>query len=82
MSTLYRSGNWIIVMHGNEHPPVHVHVLHPDGMASIGMDGTVQNRGIPGKVIAQALAWVASHHADIRAEWGRLNNPLDRSASS
>jgi len=81
MSTLHRSGNWIIVMHGNEHPPVHVHVLHPDGMASIGIDGTVLNRGIPSKVIAQAQAWISSHQADIRAEWTRLNNPHDRSAS-
>jgi len=69
-------------MHGNEHPPVHVHVLHPDGMASIGSDGAVQNRGVPAKVIAQALAWISSHHADIRAEWARLDNPHDRSESS
>jgi len=56
-------------------------IPHPDGRASIGIDGTVQNQGVPGKVIAQAQAWVASHKADIRAEWTRLNNPHDRSAS-
>jgi len=82
MSTLHRSGNWSIKVWGHEHPPVHVHVLHPDGRASIEIDGTVQNRGVPAKVIVQALAWVASHQADIRAEWGHLHNPLDRSTSS
>jgi len=81
MSTLYRSGNWAIKMRGNEHPPVHVHILHPDGKASIGIDGTVLNRGVPAKVIAQALAWISGHQADIRAEWERLHNPPDRTSS-
>jgi len=81
MSTLHRSGNWEIKVWGNEHPPVHVHVLHPDGRASIGIDGVVKNRGVPAKVIAQALAWVAAHEADIRAEWAHVKNPPDRSAS-
>jgi len=56
MGKLYGTGNWIIKVQGHEHPPIHVHVLHPDGRAVIGIDGTVINRGVPAKVIAQAVA--------------------------
>jgi len=82
MGTLHRANNWLIKVQGNEHPPVHVHVLHPDGRASIGLDGTVRNRGVPASVIAQALAWIADHETAVRAEWERLHNPPDRSAST
>jgi len=78
MGRLYGTGNWLIKVQGHEHPPVHVHVLHPDGRAVIGMDGTVSNRGVPARVIAQAVAWVAANPDVIRAEWTRMHNPPAR----
>jgi len=79
MGKLHSAENWLVKVQGNEHPPVHVHVLYPDGRASIGLDGAVHNRGVPAAVMAQALAWVAANPTLIRAEWARLNNPPDRS---
>jgi len=75
MGKLHSTNNWLIKVQGNEHPPVHVHVLHPDGKAAIGVDGSVINSGIPAKVIAQALAWVLANADTVRAEWLRMNNP-------
>jgi hypothetical protein len=79
MGKLYDQGNWLICVQGNEHPPVHVHVLHPDGRAVMGLDGSVLNRGVPAPVIAAAAAWVAANIEAIRAEWERMNNPPIRS---
>jgi len=82
MGKLHSAGNWVIKIQGNEHPPVHAHVLHPDGRASIGIDGTVHNRGVPAVVIAQALAWMAANTDAVRTEWERMHNPPDRSRGS
>ena len=78
MGKIHSAGSWIIKVQGNEHPPVHAHVLHPDGRASIGIDGTVVNSGVPANVIAQAVAWIVKNAADVRAEWDRMNNPPPR----
>ncbi len=75
MGKLYTASNWVIRVQGNEHPPVHVHVIHPDGKAVVHLDGTVLNRGVPAVVIAQAVAWVAANAETVRAEWARMNNP-------
>jgi len=78
MGKLYSTSNWIVKVQGNEHPLVHVHVLHPDGRAVAGLDGSVLNHGIPSSVITEALAWVRAHVDAIRPEWARMNNPPDR----
>ena len=78
MGRVHSAGNWVIKVQGNEHPPVHAHVLHPDGRASIGLDGTVVNSGASVSVIAQAVAWVTANAALVRAEWDRMNNPPPR----
>jgi hypothetical protein len=78
MGKLLGVGNWLIRVQGNEHPPVHVHVIHPQGKAVVHLDGTVLNRGAPATVIAQAVAWVTSHAAEVRDEWDRMNNPPAR----
>jgi len=75
MGKLYSASNWLIKVQGNEHPPVHVHVLHPDGRAAVGLDGAVINSGVPAKVIADAVAWVLANPDVIRTEWQRMNNP-------
>ncbi|MCC6193574.1 MAG: DUF4160 domain-containing protein [Burkholderiales bacterium] len=80
MGKLHTASNWVIRVQGNEHPPVHVHVIHPDGKAVIHLDGTVLNRGVPAAVIAQAVAWVTANAQTVRAEWVRMNNPPGRQA--
>jgi hypothetical protein len=75
MGKIYTGDGWIIKVQGNEHPPVHVHVLHPEGKAAIGLDGAVKNSGVPLAVIKAALAWVATHNETVRAEWARMNEP-------
>jgi hypothetical protein len=35
MGKIYFTNGWLIRVQGNEHPPVHVHVLHPNGKALI-----------------------------------------------
>jgi len=75
MGKIHSAGNWLIKVQGNEHPPVHVHVLHPDGKAIIEVDGTVINSGIPAKVITEAVTWVLANVDAVRAEWQRMNNP-------
>lgn len=54
MGKLHAHGNWIIKVFGNEHAPVHVHVIHPDGLATIALDGTVKNSGVPKAVLDRA----------------------------
>jgi hypothetical protein len=78
MGKLHGEGRWLIRVQGNEHPPVHVHVIHPDGKAVVQLDGTVLNRGVPAAVIVRAVAWVTANADVIRAEWDRMNNPPAR----
>ena len=78
MGKIHAASNWIIKVQGNEHPPVHAHVLHPNGRASVGVDGTVINSGVPADVIVQAVAWVTANATAVRAEWDRMNNPPPR----
>ncbi len=73
MAILFRQGNWWIRVNGDEHPPVHCHLIHPDGDALIGLDGKTLVRRVPKSVVALAREWVLAHADDILAEWERLN---------
>jgi hypothetical protein len=70
MGKLYSGEGWIIVVRGNEHPPVHAHVLHPDGK--------VVNAGVPAKVLRAAQTWIDANAKDVRREWATMNNPRRR----
>jgi len=79
MGKVHAHGNWFLKVFGNEHPPVHVHVIHPDGKAVVYLDGSVvMGKPVPDAVISQVVAWVAAHETEIRAEWRRMDNPPDR----
>lgn len=78
MGKIYTGDGWFITVHGNEHPPVHAHLLHPDGKAILALDGTVKNLGVPAKVITAARCWVVDHAAIVTAEWAKMNNPRKR----
>ena len=80
MAKIHAESNWSIKVLQWEHPPVHVHVDHPDGMAVVFLDGSTMNarRRVPTAVIKAAVAWIVDHEAEIRAEWLRLDNPEDR----
>jgi len=75
---LYSDEGWIIVVRGNEHPPVHAHVLHPDGRAAVYLSGKVVNAGVPENVLRAAQAWIDANTKDIRREWATMNNPRRR----
>lgn len=78
MGKIHSVANWYIRVQGFEHPPVHVHVVHPDGKAVIHLDGTDINSGVPAAVLKQAKEWVQANQESIRAEWVRMNNPPAR----
>jgi hypothetical protein len=63
-----------------EHAPVHAHVVHPDGVAVVFLDGSTldAHRKVPASVRKAAAAWVVAHEAEVCAEWLRLDNPEDR----
>jgi hypothetical protein len=78
MGKIYTGDGWILKVQGDEHPPLHVHLLHPDGKASIALNGEVQNTGVPDNAIAIASAWIAQNTVMIEAEWAKMNNPKKR----
>lgn len=78
MGKIYTGNGWIIKVQGAEHPPVHVHVLHPDGKAVLFLDGTVINNGVPPRMLADATAWVAVNATTIMQEWQAMGNPEKR----
>ena len=78
MGKIYSGAGWIIVVRGNEHPPVHAHVLHPDGKAAVYLSGKVVNAGVPAKVLRAAQAWIDANTKDVRRERVTMNNPRRR----
>lgn len=78
MGKIYEGDGWIIKVQGAEHPPVHVHLLHPDGKAIIKLDSTVVNSGVPVKVVHEARCWVAENSELILLEWRKMGNPEKR----
>ncbi len=80
MGKIYTENGWLIRVQGNEHPPVHVHVLHPNGKALITLDGDVKNSGVPAKVIKQAVDWIKANSTVIKLEWQKMNNPRGKSS--
>jgi hypothetical protein len=73
MGIVYKSGNWWIRVNGDEHPPVHCHVVHPDGEALLYVSGKTINRRVPEAVVSQAQSWLTEHADAVRIEWEHLN---------
>jgi hypothetical protein len=69
MGKIFAGDGWLIKVQGDDHPPIHAHVLHPDGKASIALDGTVKNSGVPAKVMGTAIAWITGNPGVVEAEW-------------
>jgi hypothetical protein len=80
MGKIYTENGWLIRVQGNEHPPIHVHVLHSNGKALITLDGEVKNSGVPAKVIKQAVDWIKANPTVIELEWQKMNNPRGKSS--
>lgn len=78
MGKIFTGNGWIIKVQGAEHPPVHVHVLHPGGKAILFLDGTVINSGVPAKIVAEAKVWVVENMALVMQEWLIMGNPEKR----
>jgi hypothetical protein len=78
MGKIYSGNGWILKVHGNEHPPIHAHLLHPNGKATIAINGDIQNAGVPSKIVKEAKDWVVSHPDELLTEWHKMNNPQQR----
>ena len=78
LGKIFSGEGWIIVVRGNEHPPVHAHVLHPDGKAAVYLNGAVVNAGVPAKVLRAARDWIDANPEEVRREWATMNNPRRR----
>jgi hypothetical protein len=63
---------------GAEHPPMHVHLLHPDGKAVLFLDGTAINSGVPSRIVTEAAAWIAANSTIVLAAWLAMGNPEKR----
>ena len=73
MGALYKQNGITIRVNGNEHPPVHAHVLHADGNALVYLSGKTLNRGVPADALKSAQAWIKEHAEEIKTEWQRWN---------
>lgn len=56
MGALFKQYGITIRVNGNEHPPVHAHVLHADGNALVYLTGKTLNRGVPADALKLAQA--------------------------
>lgn len=76
MGTIYKTGKFTIRVNGSEHPPVHAHVLHPDGRAMVYLNGIVKNTGVPDAVMKEAKSWIAANQQAVLDEWNTCNPKL------
>ena len=74
MGKIYTGNGWILKVQGAEHPPVHVHLLHPNGKAVLYLDGRVINTGVPPRIVAEAAAWISENSAMVVTEWATMGN--------
>jgi hypothetical protein len=74
MTTMHRTGRWILKVYGLEHGIAHFHLLTPNGRAVVAIeDGTVLAGSAPKRALAEARAWAKEHVPELLAEWRRLN---------
>jgi hypothetical protein len=73
MGALYKQHGITIRVNGNEHLPVHAHVLHADGNALVYLSGKTRNRGVPADALKSAQTWIKEHADEIKTEWQRWN---------
>ncbi len=78
MGKIFTGSGWIIRVHGDEHPPIHAHVIHPDGKVVIALDGAVIGSGVPKAIVTQARAWIMANREAVEKEWETMNNPRRR----
>ncbi len=78
MGKILTGNGWILKVQGAEHPPVHVHLLQPDGKAVLFLDGTAINSGVPSRIIVEAAAWIAANNSIVLADWQAMGNPEKR----
>jgi len=77
MTTMHRTGSWIVKVYCSEHGIPHYHLLTPSGRAVVSItDGTILAGAAPRKALAEAQAWSAKHSAELLAEGRRLNPNL------
>jgi hypothetical protein len=74
MPTIYRCGNWKIVMYFDDHGAPHFHVLTPDGEAKMAIDTLEVIVGdIDRKALKEARSWAEANRALLHRRWRELS---------
>lgn len=74
MPTIYREGNWKIVMYFDDHGIPHFHILTPDAEAKLAIDTLdVVAGNVDRKTLAAAKAWATENRALRHRRWNELS---------
>ncbi len=79
--TIFRIGNARIVIHTNDHPPPHVHVLAGGALAIITIDRPPQirqNRGFSQREMRRILSGIAEKFELLLQEWNAIHDRQSR----
>jgi len=75
MPILQRFDHARVVMHFDDHPPPHVHVLLRDGReCTVNLDNLAIKGRVAEREIRAALAWIESQRDFLYSQW-RQSNP-------
>lgn len=74
MARIKTIGSAVIWVYPNDHPPAHLHIVHPDFEALIEIETFATYAGsLKGAAGKKAMAWARANIATIKAEWNRLH---------
>ena len=78
MPTLFRHGEYRVVIFTNDHPPPHVHVVN-DGYATIAVGTNIHSvrileaRGIPRPVVRAIIATIIDRRLMVYSAWKHIH---------
>ena len=75
MGTIFRIGNWRVMIYTDDHAPSHIHLVGPDGRAKIALNCPegpaipIEARGISSAVLKIALQQINEKLAALCGKW-------------
>ena len=80
MVTVFRDGALRFAIYSNDHEPVHVHVLTPDGSATLDLSGPDVRldrvHGLSNRQARDALAMGRLRRDEFRSRWEDIHGPI------
>ncbi|MDA3919253.1 MAG: DUF4160 domain-containing protein [Salinisphaera sp.] len=74
MPTIYREGNWKIVMYFDDHGMPHFHILTPNAEAKVAIDTLEVIAGdVDRKILAAARTWATENRALLDRCWNEFS---------